>query len=100
MIRTSRHSWVRSRGGWNTEIAMSVPDTIFPIVKMRDLPPDDGSENAPVQECIANISAAERRTRLISGIVEMALALIILAVMMATGIDRLWRLGLFVIFAA
>jgi hypothetical protein len=79
---------------------MTVLDAIFPIVKMRDLPPQDGGKQVPAQECIANISTAERRKRLIPAIVEMVLATIILGVMMATGVDRLWRLGLFILFAA
>ena len=77
---------------------MTVCDMIFPIVPMRDLQSDD--EIAPGLECIPNISAEERLKRLIPAIVEMILATIILGVMMATGVDRLWRLGLFILFAA
>jgi hypothetical protein len=50
--------------------------------------------------CIANISPRERRKRLISGAVQLAVALLILAVLLATGIDRWWRLALFPLFWA
>jgi len=61
------------------------------------------SEQTPVdgatgQVCIENISPIERRRRLIGGIVTFMLALGILGVLVATGVDRWWRLGLFPVF--
>jgi hypothetical protein len=78
---------------------MTVPDNFLLNVKMRDLPPDDGNGQVPVQECIANISEEERLKRLIPGIAGMVLAVIILGIMMATSVDRFWRIGLFFLFA-
>ncbi len=48
--------------------------------------------------CIANISPAERRKRLITGIVAFVAAAVILAVMVFIGMDRLWRLPLVLLF--
>jgi hypothetical protein len=48
--------------------------------------------------CIANISPRERQKRLIAGAVQLAAALLILAVLMATGVERWWRLLLFPLF--
>ena len=50
--------------------------------------------------CIANISTPERRIRLRFGIIMFVLSLIILAILVATGADRLWRLPLFLLFGA
>jgi hypothetical protein len=76
------------------------PDTTLPNTPMRDLttPPEHNQEQGEV--CIANISPSERRKRLRFGIIEFAVALTILAVLMITGVSHLWRLGLFVLFAA
>ena len=49
--------------------------------------------------CIPNISTSERRRRLVAGVVELAVALAVLAVLMAFGVDRWWRLPLFLLFA-
>ena len=49
-------------------------------------------------ECATNISPAEQRKRLASGVIGMALGLAILAVLLATGADRLWRLALLPVF--
>jgi len=55
--------------------------------------------NQPEGEaCIANINPAERRKRLITGIVAFVAAAVILAVMAFTGMDRLWRLPLALLF--
>jgi hypothetical protein len=51
------------------------------------------------QVCIPNISTSERRKRLVFGLVELAIALAVLAVLMALGVDRWWRLALFLLFA-
>jgi hypothetical protein len=50
--------------------------------------------------CISNISASERRKRLIGGIVPLLVALLVLAVLVITGTDRWWRLALFPLFWA
>ena len=49
--------------------------------------------------CIPNISTKERRKRLMSGVVMLVIGLAILAVLLATRVNPLWRLGLFPIFA-
>ena len=59
-----------------------------------------GSEPITGEVCIANISPRERRRRLIIGIVQFVAAVVILAVLLALGLDRLWRLPLFLLFAA
>jgi hypothetical protein len=50
--------------------------------------------------CIPNISTAERRKRLMSGLVALAIGLVILVALVLTGTDRLWRLPLFLLFAS
>ena len=49
-------------------------------------------------ECASNISPAEQRKRLASGVIGMALGAAILAVLLFTGADRLWRLALLPVF--
>lgn len=49
--------------------------------------------------CIPNISTAERRKRLTMGVITFVISLVILAVLMATGVSRWWRLPLFLLFA-
>jgi hypothetical protein len=51
------------------------------------------------ESCIANISPYERRRRLISGGVMIVISLAVLAVLMAGGASRWWRLALFPLFA-
>ncbi len=51
-----------------------------------------------VQVCIPNISTVERRKRLMSGVVGLAIGLAILAALMAFGVDRWWRLPLVLVF--
>ena len=51
------------------------------------------------QVCIANISPKERRKRLESGIVTAVISLVVLAVLVATGVNPWWRLTLFPLFA-
>jgi hypothetical protein len=48
--------------------------------------------------CIPNISTAERRKRLTFGLVTFAISLAVLAVLIATGANRLWRLPLLLLF--
>ncbi|KAA0260016.1 MAG: hypothetical protein EDM79_18950 [Chloroflexi bacterium] len=57
------------------------------------------SESEEVGEvCISNISPAERRKRLLGGMVGFVIALVVLSVLIAIGADRLWRLPLFLLF--
>ncbi len=60
---------------------------------------DDGGETGG-EVCIANISPRERRKRLMSGVVELVIAIPILAWLLAIHADRLWRLPLFLLFGA
>ena len=64
----------------------------------QELTPDT-QYPAPGEVCIANISRRERRKRLISGVVQFAAAIAILAALVLTGVDRWWRLPLFLLFA-
>lgn len=48
--------------------------------------------------CIPNISTSERQKRLMGGIIIFAVSLGILAALMASGADRLWRLPLYLLF--
>jgi hypothetical protein len=50
--------------------------------------------------CIPNISAEERRKRLIGGANMLVISLIVLTVLIATGVNPWWRLLLFPFFAA
>jgi hypothetical protein len=62
------------------------------------LNPDAGQ--APIGAvCIPNISTAERRKRLMSGIVAFVIGVAVLAALMATGANHWWRLLLFLPFA-
>src|SRR5258706_7071046 len=54
--------------------------------------PAGGSEAGDV--CIPNISQRERRKRLIAGVIQFAIGLAILAVLIAIGANRWWRLPL------
>ena len=60
--------------------------------------PANGSDADQV--CIPNISTSERRKRLIFGIVEFGISLAILTVLIALGVNRWWRLVLFLPFGA
>ena len=44
--------------------------------------------------CIPNINTSERRRRLVFGGIELGLALVTLAALMALGVSRWWRLAL------
>lgn len=59
---------------------------------------DKETVNANGEVCIPNISTAERRKRLASGLVMFLAGLVILAVLMVTGTDRWWRLALLPLF--
>ncbi len=58
--------------------------------------PTGGSEAGEV--CIPNISRRERRKRLIAGVIQFAIGLAVLAVLIALGANRWWRLPLFLMF--
>jgi len=59
------------------------------------------SEDDGVYEvCIANISPKGRKKRLRFGIVQFAVSLVILAVLLLLGADKVWRLPLFFMFGA
>ncbi len=47
---------------------------------------------------MANISARERRRRLIGGILQLIVTLAVLATLVALGVDRWWRLPLLLMF--
>jgi hypothetical protein len=48
--------------------------------------------------CIANISTPERRRRLMFGLITFGVSIAVLAVLMVTGANRLWRLPLVLLF--
>jgi hypothetical protein len=50
--------------------------------------------------CVANISPLERQKRLRFGITQFVIALVVLGLMLAFGVDRLWRLPLLFLFWA
>ena len=57
----------------------------------------DGNE--PTDVCIANISPRERKRRQQFGIMIIAFGVVILAALLLTGADKLWRLPLFFVFS-
>jgi uncharacterized membrane protein len=57
---------------------------------------DDGN----YEVCIANISPVERRKRLRFGIIQFVIGVVVLAVLLLTGADKLWRLVLIIPFGA
>ena len=60
--------------------------------------PTGGSETDRV--CIPNISTRERRKRLAAGVIQFVISLAVLAALLATGVDREWRLVLLPLFWA
>lgn len=50
--------------------------------------------------CLPNISARERRRRLAAGFIQFFLSLVVLALLIASGADRWWRLALFPMVAS
>jgi hypothetical protein len=48
--------------------------------------------------CVANIGPRERRKRLLGGVVQLTVGLFVLAVLLAAGAGRWWRLALFPLF--
>ncbi len=57
-------------------------------------------EDGNYEVCIANISPKERRRRLNFGIAQFVISLVILAVLLIIGADKVWRLPLFFLFGA
>ena len=64
------------------------------------LPPSFKLGESQSGEVCSNINEAGRRRRLRFSIIQFVFAIIVLVVLMATGVDRLWRLPLFLLFAA
>jgi hypothetical protein len=56
-----------------------------------------GVDAAPIA-CVPNISPREGRKRLIGGLVQLTVALAVLAVLLLLGANRWWRLALFPVF--
>ena len=79
------------------------PRTFLPaLAGGSDIRPQPSKDSGQVEgeTCIANISPRERRGRLVAGMIQFAVAIAILAVLVGLGVDRLWRLPLFLLFAA
>lgn len=67
-----------------------------PTPKIVFNPEGNGAGDA----CIPNISPAERKKRMNFGILQFVIATLILAAMLSLGVDKLWRLPLFALFAS
>ncbi len=52
------------------------------------------------EACTPNISTAERRKRLVAGLVSLAIGAVILVILMLTGVSPWWRLALYPVFAS
>ena len=72
--------------------------TLTSIPEQGPVSPQDRGREDRAETCIANISPAERRKRLIAGVIPFVLALGILALLVSSGADRLWRLPLILLF--
>ena len=59
--------------------------------------PTGGSETGG-EVCIPNISTRERRKRLAGGVITFVIGLVVLALLLAGGADRWWRLTLLLMF--
>jgi predicted CDP-diglyceride synthetase/phosphatidate cytidylyltransferase len=62
-----------------------------------DVPKPNNHEHDE-EACVSNISPRERVKRLIGGVILFVFALVILAWLISTNADRLWRLPLFFLF--
>lgn len=67
-----------------------------PTPKIVFNPEGNGAGDA----CIPNINPIERKKRLRFGIVQVVVTTLILAAMLAFGVDKLWRLPLFALYSA
>jgi len=65
-----------------------------------NIEPSNEEQEETYEVCLANISPLERRKRLRYGIIQFVISLVILAALLITGADKLWRLPLFFMFAA
>ena len=63
-------------------------------------PGADGPPPDEQAECAVNIGPQERRKRLRFGVVTLALAALIAAALIGTGVNHWWRLALFLPFAS
>ncbi len=66
-------------------------------MKIPEISSAGGSEIGG-EVCIPNISKIERRKRLASGVIVFLISLVILAVLVAFGVSRWWRLALLPLF--
>lgn len=62
--------------------------------------PPEGGDESEGEVCIPNISPFERRKRLKFAIRQFIITLVILGVLIALGLNPLWRLPLFFMFSA
>jgi hypothetical protein len=69
-----------------------------PVIQPGPFSPQE--DDGIYEVCIANISPAERRKRLNFGIIQFVIGLVILAVFMLIGVDKVWRLTLVFPFGA
>ena len=61
---------------------------------------DTEQEQELGEVCIATISPLERKKRLVFGIQQFAITLVVLVVLIVLGVNPLWRLPLFFMFSA
>jgi hypothetical protein len=61
----------------------------------QSVPLDSGDVG---EVCIPNISTAERRKRLMFGVITFVISLVVLGVLLSTDVGRLWRLPLLLLF--
>lgn len=66
------------------------------------LPPTPLTHTSPSTniECAMNIGPQQRRRRMTFGLVTLSLGAVIAIALIALGVDRWWRLGLFLLFSA
>ncbi len=70
-------------------------------VSLSEFNTNSSSQDEETKEvCIANISPLERQKRLRFGIIQFVIALVVLGLILALGVDRLWRLPLLFLFWA
>lgn len=74
-------------------------ENTFPFIRL-DINSSSQQNEGGEEVCIANISPLERQKRLRFGLTQFAITLVILAALLAFGVDRLWRLPLLFLFWA